>query len=179
MHAGLIYASHRRQNMRCSDLLRGLCVLSVVLLAGSPLAQENKSPEEKKEDKKEEGLPLKAETKVEFTTDEGTWMSLDVSPDGQTILFDLLGDIYTLPVAGGEARRIIGEFSFESQPRFSPDGQRIAFLSDRSGAENVWLSGADGSNPKQLSKGRNQMFCSLSWTPDGGYVLVSKSSESI
>ena len=76
--------------MRCSDLLRALCILSVVFLAGSPLAQENKSQEEKKEEKKEEGLPLKAETKVEFTTDEGTWMSLDVSPDGQTILFDLL-----------------------------------------------------------------------------------------
>ena len=91
--------------MRCSDLLRALCILSVVFLAGSPLAQENKSQEDKKEEKKEEGLPLKAETKVEFTTDEGTWMSLDVSPDGQTILFDLLGDIYTLPVAGGAAGR--------------------------------------------------------------------------
>jgi len=165
--------------MRCSDLLRALCILSVVFLAGSPLAQENKSQEDKKEEKKEEGLPLKAETKVEFTTDEGTWMSLDVSPDGQTILFDLLGDIYTLPVAGGEARRIIGEFSFESQPRFSPDGQKIVFLSDRSGAENVWLAGVDGSNPKQLSKGRNQLFCSPSWTRDGEYVLVSKTNESI
>ena len=144
--------------MRCSDLLRALCILSVVFLAGSPLAQENKSQEEKKEEKKEEGLPLKAETKVEFTTDEGTWMSLDVSPDRQTILFDLLGDIYTLPVAGGEARRIIGEFSFESQPRFSPDGQKIVFLSDRSGAENVWLAGR--SEERRVGK-----ECRSRWSP--------------
>jgi len=150
----------------------------MVLLATALLPREQEK-EEKKEEKKEEGLPLKPEGKVEFITDEGTWMSLDVSPDARTILFELLGDIYAVSLAGGEARRIIGEFSFDSQPRFSPDGKKIAFLSDRSGAENVWLADADGSNPKQLSKGRNQLFCSPSWTPDGQYVLVSKSSESI
>src|SRR5712692_4453590 len=69
----------------------------------------------------------KAET-IEFTTDEGTWMSLDVSPDGRTIVFDLLGDIYTLPIAGGAATRIIGGMPFDSQPKFSPDGKSIAFL---------------------------------------------------
>src|SRR5262245_66175570 len=73
----------------------------------------------------------KAET-IEFTTDEGTWMSLDVSPDGKTIAFDLLGDLYTLPIDGGAATRIAGGMSFDSQPNFSPDGKTIAFLSDRS-----------------------------------------------
>src|SRR5262245_17762443 len=68
--------------------------------------QQDEKKDEKKEEKKEE-LILKPEGKVSFTTDEGTWMSLDVSPDGQTIVFDLLGDIYTLPIAGGEARRIV------------------------------------------------------------------------
>ena len=74
----------------------------------------------------------RAET-ITFDTDEGTWMSLDVSPDGRTIAFDLLGDIYTLPITGGAATRVVGGMSFESQPRFSPDGRHLAFLSDRTG----------------------------------------------
>ena len=114
-----------------------LIILCATLLA--TLTMRGQSQEEKKD----EGLPLKPEGKIEFTTDEGTWMSLDVSPDGRTIVFDLLGDIYTLPIGGGEAKRIIGGMSFESQPKFSPDGKTIAFLSDRSGVENLWLVDAD------------------------------------
>src|SRR5262245_18196786 len=80
------------------------------------LTIDAQNPEQKDDAKKEdEGLPLKPDGKIEFTTDEGTWMSLDVSPDGQTIVFDLLGDLFTLPIAGGEARRIMGAMSFESQ----------------------------------------------------------------
>ena len=124
-------------------------------------------------------MPLKATSKIEFTTDEGTWMSLDVTPDGQTIVFDLLGDVYTLPVSGGEAKRIIGGISFESQPKFSPDGKKIAFLSDRSGAENIWVCNVDGSDPKAVTKGRNQMFISPSWTADGQYIIASRSGDSI
>src|SRR5213594_642255 len=124
------------KKMRARGLSRAIPALFMVLLATALLPREQEK-EEKKEEKKEEGLPLKPEGKVEFITDEGTWMSLDVSPDARTILFELLGDIYAVSLAGGEARRIIGEFSFDSQPRFSPDGKKIAFLSDRSGAENV------------------------------------------
>jgi Tol biopolymer transport system component len=151
-----------------------------LLLSALPLssAAPNDPPDDKTETKKEqkepEELPLKPAGKVEFTTDEGTWMSLDVSPDGKTILFDLLGDLYTVPVTGGDARRIVGGMAFESQPRFSPDGKQIVFLSDRSGAENVWIADADGGNAKALTKGRNQSFCSPAWTPDGEYVLVSR-----
>src|SRR5262245_42937044 len=120
----------------------------------------------------------KAET-IEFTTDEGTWMSLDVSPDGKTIVFDLLGDLYTLPIEGGAAKRIAGGMSFESQPKFSSDGKTIAFLSDRSGVENLWIADVDGSNPRPVSKDRPtfdqyQEMCSPSWTADGRYLLVSK-----
>ncbi len=81
--------------------------------------QGEKKPDEKKDEKKEE-LILKPEGKVSFATDEGTWMSLDVSPDGQTIVFDLLGDIYTLPISGGEARRIVSGMSFDSSRNSRP-----------------------------------------------------------
>src|SRR5262249_12212383 len=146
-------------------------------------AQElgEKKPDDKKDEKKEE-LILKPEAKVSFTTDEGTWMSLDVSPDGQTIVFDLLGDIYTLPIAGGEAKRIVGDMSFEAQPKFSPDGKLIVFTSDRSGADQLWVCKPDGSDPKPITKGRGPgmlYFLSPSWTTDGAYILASKAERGI
>ena len=79
-------------------------------------------------------------------------MSLDVSPDGQTIVFDLLGDIYVMPVAGGEARALASGVAWDMQPKWSPDGRHIAFTSDRAGGDNIWIMDADGSNPLQISK---------------------------
>jgi Tol biopolymer transport system component/imidazolonepropionase-like amidohydrolase len=127
-----------------------------------------------------EGLVLKTAETIEFTTDEVTWPSLDVSPDGRTILFDVLGDLYTLPIEGGQATRLMGGLSFESQPAYSPDGKTIAFLTDRTGVENLWLVDADGSNPRAISKDqktndRPQIMVSPAWTPDGQYIVVSKS----
>ncbi len=162
--------------------LRKLFALFMVLFLAMPLlvlAQEEPKPDEKKDEKKPEGLPLKTDRVIKFTTDEGTWMSLDVSPDGQWIVFDLLGDIYTLPIGGGEAKRIHGGMSFESQPVFSPDGKSIVFLSDRSGTENVWVSKTDGSEPKAITKDKKMMYVSPSWTSDGNYIIVSKSEQSI
>ena len=88
------------------------------------------------------GLPLKTARTHTFTATSGTWISLDVAPDGQRIVFDLLGDIYTMPIAGGKATRLTHGMAYDAQPRFSPDGKRIAFVSDRSGGENVWLMNA-------------------------------------
>src|SRR5207302_1675559 len=84
-----------------------------------------------------DSLPLTPTRPLRFTTDEGTWVSLDVSPDGTTIVFELLGDLYTIPIAGGKATRITSGQAFDAQPRFSPDGRSIVFVSDRSGADNV------------------------------------------
>ena len=123
-----------------------------------------------------DSLPLRMARDVSFETSEGTWMSLDVSPDGRTIVFELLGDLYTMPIAGGTATRITSGPAFDSQPRWSPDGKRIVFLSDRNGAENVWLCDPDGSHSKALTKGTNNLYASPEWTPDGNYIVVSRTS---
>src|SRR5215472_10323818 len=104
---------------------------------------------------KQDSLPLKTTRTISFETGEATWMSLDVSPDGKTIVFDLLGDLYTMPVTGGKATRITSGPAMDAQPRYSPDGKRIVFTSDRSGAENVWTVDADGTHAKQITKGDN------------------------
>src|SRR5487761_2419118 len=142
--------------------------LLLCLPAFALLAQEAKAPAKKP------GLPLKAERKIEFTTDEATWLSLTLTPDGKTIIFELLGDLYSLPVGGGEAKPITTGMAFDSQPSVSPDGKRIAFVSDRDGSDNLWICNLDGSEPKQLSKDPQGDFESPSWTPDGDYVLVSR-----
>jgi Tol biopolymer transport system component len=164
-------------------LLLGL--MASDLFAGGSARQEHgvaqEKKEEKKDDKKDEkkGLSLKSDRKIEFTTDEGTWISLDVSPDGKTIVFELLGDIYTLPIEGGEAKLIDGGMAFDSQPKFSPDGKWIAFLSDRDGNENVWIMRPDGSDAKQISKDASGEFASPAWSPDGNYIFVSKATFGI
>lgn len=162
-----------------------LLLASAVLTASmQPLAQQGTAAgsqqEPRSETTKPESLVLTTAETLEFTTDEVTWPSVDVSPDGRTLVFDVLGDLYTLPIDGGTATRIVGGLSFESQPRFSPDGKSLAFLSDRSGIENLWLSDANGGNPRAVSKDglthdRPQLMVSPSWTPDGQYIVVSKS----
>ena len=114
-----------------------VCLIVAVFALPIRAVQQEQAEDEKKTP---EGLVLETAETIEFTTDEVTWPSLDVSPDGRTIVFDLLGDLYTLPIDGGEATRIVGGLSFESQPTYSPDGKTIAFLSDRSGVENLWLA---------------------------------------
>jgi Tol biopolymer transport system component/imidazolonepropionase-like amidohydrolase len=157
--------------------LSAAAFLVLSALALQPSAQQPQTPaQEEKAPLKEEPLPLKPDGKIDFTTDEGSWLSLDLSPDGKTIVFELLGDIYTVPFTGGTAVNIARGMAFDSQPKFSPDGKSIVFISDRSGAENLWVMEPDGKNPKVLTKGTRTKFASPTWTPDGKYVIASRSA---
>src|SRR5262249_36796440 len=104
---------------------------------------------------------------IAFDTDEGTWISLDVHPDGKRLVFSLLGDLYLLPIGGGQARRITSGMAYDVQPRFSPDGKWIAYASDRGGMENLWVCDLDGKNARQVSTEKSHTVSSPAWSPDG------------
>ncbi len=104
----------------------------------------------------------------------GTWLSVDVSPDGKRVLFDLLGDLYELPIEGGEARALSTGMAYDMQPRYSPDGRQIAFTSDRGGGDNLWVMDASGANLRQLSKEDFRLLTSPAWHPNGRYVAGRK-----
>ncbi len=119
-------------------------------------------------------LPLKPGRKIEFSTNEGSWMSVDIHPDGNTMAFDLMGDIYTMPITGGTATQVTKGLAYETHPRFSPDGNKILFTSDRSGSDNIWIIDRIKEDTTQLTKERVDDFPSAVWTPDGEYVIASK-----
>src|SRR5258708_13893691 len=108
--------------------------------------------------------------RIEFDTDEGTWTNVDVSPVGRTVLFDLLGDLYTIPIGGGDAKLLLGGRDWDQMPRYSPDGKQIAFISDRDGNMNLWVANADGTHLRQLSKDFRYPFSSPLWSPDGTII---------
>ncbi|HZY77932.1 MAG TPA: amidohydrolase family protein [Cyclobacteriaceae bacterium] len=136
--------------------------------------KETKKDSTEKDDKKKKDLPLKVGRRVPIKTNEGTWMSLDVSPDGKTIAFDFLGDIYTMPITGGKATQFTSGMAFDSHPKFSPDGKRILMISDRSGGENIWWFSLDKTDSVQVSKGNTDHYQSAEWTPDGNFVIGSR-----
>jgi Tol biopolymer transport system component/imidazolonepropionase-like amidohydrolase len=125
----------------------------------------------------QEKLQLEPTRTLSMTATEGSWISVDVSPDGQTLVFDLLGDLYTMPATGGDATRLTRGMGFDGQPRFSPDGRHVVFTSDRDGGENLWIVSVDLADTVQLTRGKNDRYVSPEWTPDGQYVVATKGSK--
>ena len=157
--------------LRISTSLRNtICGLAVALVGPGATAG---SAQETNASENDDKLPLAENAAtLTFMTDEGTWISLDVTPDGEAIVFELLGDLYRLPIAGGSARRISGGMGYDSQPRVSPDGTLITFVSDRDGADNVWICNIDGGEARKLSAEKDVSVMSPIWTPDSRYVIA-------
>lgn len=159
--------------------LRPLAAAVALLLPAAPLLAQTTAQADSaaKAAAKANTLPLITTRPLKFTTSEATWLSLDLAPDGRTMVFEILGDLYTLPVTGGTATRITSGPVYDMQPHFSPDGRRIVFVSDRNGSENLWIADADGSNARALTTGERDNYVSPVWTPDGKYVVATKDNQ--
>lgn len=148
-------------------------ILTLAILLATTLSFAQKDKDDTKWDVNNPGKDFNYKTQ-RFTTTEGTWMNLDVSPDGQTIVFDMLGDIYTIPVSGGKAKALRTGIAFEVQPRFSPDGKHISFTSDAGGGDNIWVMNANGNDAKQITKESFRLLNNAVWMPDGNYLIARK-----
>ena len=121
--------------------------------------------------------PLGESGELKLSVDEGTWMNLDVHPDGKSIVFDLLGDLYLMPVSGGEAKQLTTGAAYDIQPRFSPDGDRILFTSDRGGLSTLWIADFDGEELSEihvLIEGKANTWGSGSWDDSGDWIFARK-----
>lgn len=141
------------------------------LICHTSFSQDKQETKKEKWEVSNPALPYKT---VTITTDEGSWMSLDISPDGKQIVFDMLGDIYTLPISGGTATLIRGGHAFEVQPRYSPDGKHISFTSDAGGGDNIWIMNTDGTEAKQITKEDFRLVNNAVWSVDGNYIYCRK-----
>lgn len=142
-------------------------------------AQENEKNPADSTEKATKELPLEPQREIAFDTREGTWMSLDISPDGKTLVFDLLGDLYTLPSEGGQATPLTRGLAYEVHPRFSPDGKSLVYISDKSGSENIWVMDLESKEETQISEEKDQHFFSADWSPDGKYIVGARGRRNI
>jgi len=150
------------------------CAALVFSAAGTFAEPPEEQPADSAETKWDVSVPHVPSDTLEFETTEGTWITVDVSPDGREIVFDLLGDIYKMPITGGDATLLSGGLPYEVQPRFSPDGKMIVFTSDRGGGDNIWIMNADGSERKQITKEDYRLLNNPCWHPGGEYVAAKK-----
>ncbi len=150
----------------------GLFLTLTLALAAAPADAQEGADERREQDLPLQGWAENRMLPIDLT--EGSWISVDVSPDGRTVVFDFLGDLFTVPIEGGDATQVTSGMGFDAQPRFSPDGAWIAYQSDRDGGENLYVMAADGSDTTQITTGGANRIESPEWTPDGDYLVVSK-----
>ena len=162
--------------MKLRILFAVAAALSLAVTPVSALQDQDEAPDTtaERETREKTSLPLEASRTLAVDTDEGTWLSVDVSPDGRTVIFDLLGDLYTVPIGGGDATRVTSGLAFDGQPRFSPDGTKVLFISDRSGSDNLWTLDMASGDTVQVTESTGGTWVSPDWAPDGEYVVASK-----
>ena len=155
--------------------MRFLAILAVLIGFSAPAALQAQEPD----GPWDVTLARGEAREISFSTDEGTWLSLDLSPDGQTMAFDLLGHIWRVPAGGGAAESLTQDsgVAVNYHPRFSPDGRHIAFISDRAGQTNLWIMDADGANPRGVHLDDAARVLTPAWTPDGQYIVVRREPQ--
>jgi imidazolonepropionase-like amidohydrolase/Tol biopolymer transport system component len=159
-----------------TTFLLGAALLAAISFSAPTALVAQEAADTAAERKKQEGrnLPLEEGRTVSLDTDVGTWLSLDVSPDGGTVVFGILGDLYTVPLDGGDATRITAGMAYDTQPRYNPDGTQLVFISDRSGGDNLWTLDLATGDTTQVTTGNGSAWMSPDWTPDGDYIVASK-----
>ena len=165
--------AHRCMVSRSTTLTLGSAALLYLVMTAVLVAVPASAEEEAAWDVNKPAYGV-APTPVEIDVTEGTWMSLDVSPDGKYIAFDFLGDIYQIPLAGGDARALTSGHAWDMQPRFSPDGKALAFTSDRAGGDNIWVMELAGGELRQVTHEQFRLLNNPAWSPDGEYIAARK-----
>lgn len=152
--------------------MKKILTLITALLIAFASAEEK----EKDKDKWDVSKPPGPKKSAVLDVNRGTWLSLDVSPDGRKVVFDMLGDLYLLDIDGGQATSLTSGMEWDMQPVFSPDGKRIAFTSDRGGGDNVWLMNlAEGEkSAKALTEEKFRLLNQPAWDPSGTHVAARK-----
>lgn len=158
----------RERNRLNRGAIRAIAIAVVPLLIGVGEADaDNADPWDVAE-------PHGPSSTVAFSVSEGTWLGVDLHPTGDRFAFSMLGDLYTLPVAGGAATRITSGGAWDWDPRWSPDGSTIVFTSDRGGNFNLWLADADGTRPRALTTETGVRILDAAWAPDGDWLVARK-----
>ncbi|MGI9181659.1 MAG: amidohydrolase family protein [Longimicrobiaceae bacterium] len=152
----------------------GLCMIGLAL--ATPRAGAQERPDTAQQQSWDVTQARGQTREISFSTSEGTWVSVDLSPDGRWIVFDLLGHIYRMPATGGEAQVLTQNsgVAVNFHPRYSPDGRQIVFVSDRKGQNNLWIMEADGTSPRAVFTDNNVRVVEPAWTPDGQYIVVRR-----
>lgn len=164
-----------------------LALGALACIAATPAAETSTNAPNAKLEKNEKwevskppGFERAISAQIDVT--EGTWLNVDVSPDGSTLAFDLLGDLYLMPISGGEAQPVTSGLEWDMQPRFSPDGKWLAFTSDRGGGDNIWVIRADAkagqsvkeTGLRQITQESYRLLNSPAWSPDGKFIAARK-----
>lgn len=109
---------------------------------------------------------------LRFETDEATWVSVDVHPDGTRLVLDILGDLYTLPISGGVAIRLTSGPAYDMQPRWSPDGRHVLFTSDRGGSDDIWMMTAEGRDLRPVTQDLGHEVNCPAWCAEADYIVA-------